>query len=236
MRLTTIIVLAVLAAGCVKAVTLTPTLTPEPPLDAQTILERVAIRLSDLRSAAFVLEHPMGSTTLFPGLEMHRVTGVVDVGDEDFRIVVEAQSQVPRVYIEFTVVNAGEEVWMTDFLTGNWREVPKTAMPLDFSNLGGTLIDITSAVESPELLGLEYVSGIETRRIRGTMQSEELAGLVPGAGGGVDIVVDLWVEVHQSLVYQMVLAGQVLSTDKPDTERLLSLGEFNLPVVIDPPE
>ena len=228
------LVLAAFAIGCVN--TVIPTITPEPPLNAQTILERAAIRLSDLRSTTFVLEHPKGSTTLFPGVEIHRATGVVDIGSGDFRIVVEAQSQVPRVYIEFTMVNAGEEVWMTDFLTGNWREVPTTAMPLDFSNLGGTIVDIMYAVESPELLGVESVSGIETRRIRGTIQSEELAGLVPGARGGVDIDVDLWVEVHQTSMYQMAIAGQVLSTDKPDTERLLSLSEFDLPVVIEPPE
>ena len=109
------LVLAAFAIGCVN--TVIPTITPEPPLNAQTILERAAIRLSDLRSTTFALEHPKGSTTLFPGVEIHRATGVVDIGGGDFRIVVEAQSQVPRVYIEFTMVNAGEEVWMTDFLT-----------------------------------------------------------------------------------------------------------------------
>ena len=54
----------------------------------------------------------------------------------------------------------------------------------------------------------------------------------PGAGVGVDV----WVEMPEGLVHQVLISGQLLSTDIPGTERLLTLEDFDLPVVIDLPE
>ncbi|PKB65308.1 MAG: hypothetical protein BZY80_00585 [SAR202 cluster bacterium Io17-Chloro-G2] len=234
------------AAGCaaiapsgtpVQPDTPAPTDTPEPPLDAEAVLQRAAGRVAELRTAAFLLDHRKGSTTLFPGVEMTRASGVVAIPDR-YRLVVEARSAAPQAFIEITVVSVGDEVRMTDFFTGRWRVVPQSVLPVDFSQLGVTLAEIVHAVIllEPELVGTEAVAGVETHRVHGSIKSEGLGGLVPGAGKGFDVSVDLWVEMPEGLVHQVLITGQVLSTDLFDSERLLTLGDFDLPVAIELPE
>ncbi len=226
------------ASGCATlntSATPAPTATAEPPLDAEAVLRRAAKRMLGLRSATFVLDHRKGSTSLFPGVELTKASGVVDIPDK-YRVVVEAQSTTPKAFIEVTVVSVDGEVRMTDFFTGRGRVVPQSVWPVDFSQLGVTVAEIIRAVTLPELLGTETVGGLETWHIRGAIKAQELAGLVPGAGEGSDVGVDLWVEMPGGLLVQVLISGPILSNDIPDVERLLTLGDFDLPVVIDLPE
>ena len=219
-----------------------PTDTPEPALDAATILRQAASRARELRTASFVLEHRKGSTALFPGVDMNRAVGVVDMAGGKYRLVVEAQSAAPQAYIEVTVVSVGGEVRMTDLFTGRWLVVPSSVLPVDFSRLEATLVGIIQALMSsePELAGTETLAVAETHHVRGSIRSLEMAGLVPGAGdgfkAGAGAGVDVWVEMPEGLVHQVLISGQLLSTDIPGTERLLTLEDFDLPVVIDLPE
>lgn len=250
--LTVVVTVMTLAAGCTtlatpnpatpaSTVTPEPTATPEPPLDAAAVLRQAASRALDLRTTTFVLEHRMGSTALFPGVDMNKASGVVDMAGGKYRLVVEAQSMTPKSYIEVTVVSVGGEVRMTDFFTGRWLVVPQSVLPVDFSQLGVTLAEIMQAVMlnepvGPEVVGIETVAGVETHRVTGFIKSQEMANLVPGAGEGFEVGVEVWVEMPEGLVHQVLISGRVLSTDIPDTERLLTLGDFDLPVVIDLPQ
>jgi hypothetical protein len=218
-----------------------PTDTPEPPLNAAAVLQQAASRMLDLRTATFELEHRKGSTVLFPGVEINRAFGVVDVAGRKYQVVVEAQSATPQAYIEITVMSVDGEVRMTDLFTGRWLVVPQSVLPVDFSQFGVTLADIIQAVMlsepvRPELVGIENLAGVETHHVSGSISSQEMMGLVPGAGEGCDVGVDVWVEMPEGLVHQVLLSGRVLSTDISGTERLLTLGDFDLPVVIDLPE
>ena len=175
---------------------------------------------------------------------MNRAVGVVDMAGGKYRLVVEAQSAAPQAYIEVTVVSVGGEVRMTDLFTGRWLGVPSSVLPVDFSRLDATLVGIIQALMSsePELVGTETLAGAETYHVRGSIRSLEMAGLVPGAGDGFKAGagaggdVDVWVEMPEGLVHQVLISGQLLSTDIPGTERLLTLEDFDLPVVIDLPE
>lgn len=218
----------------------TPTPTPEPPLDARAVLERAANRIIDLDTATFVLDHRKGRTTLFPGIEMTRASGIVDIPDK-YRLVVEARSTTPQAFVEITVVSVGGEVRMTDFFTGRWLVVPQSVLPVDFSQLGVTMAEVIKAVmlhepAGPELVGTENVAGTATHHVKGSIKSQGLAGLVPGAGEGFDVAVDLWVEMPEGLVHQVLITGRVLSTDIFDAERFLTLAEFDVPVAIELPQ
>ena len=59
---------------------------------------------------------------------------------------------------------------------------------------------------------------------------------MPGADAGFDVTVDVWVEMPEGQVHQVLITGRVLATDVPDAERLLTLADFDLPVTIDLPE
>ena len=234
-----ILVAWVFAAGCATQTTPAPpppTATATPvPLDAEAVLGLAVDWALNLSTATFALDHWKGSTTLFPGVEMTRASGVVHIPDK-YRLVIEAQSTTPKAYFEVTVVSVGDEVRMTDFFTGRWRAVPQSVLPVDFSRLGVTVSEIVEGVVAPELGEMETVAGVETRRIRGSIQSQQLAGLVPGSVEGFDVGMDLWVEIPEGVVHQVLISGQVLSTDIPGSQRLLTLGDFDQPIAIDLPE
>ena len=60
---------------------------------------------------------------------------------------------MPRSFVEINVVTIGDLAWMTDFITGQWRQVPLASLPVRFSDLGRTLADIIDAVQDPHVVG-----------------------------------------------------------------------------------
>ena len=225
----------VLATGCGPAATSTPTPTPLPLVDPVEVLQRAVAQVLALKSAAFTLEHQIGTTTLFPGLEMSKASGVVDI-PEKFSLKVEAQLEFPRSYVEINIVTIGEQAYMTDFVTGQWREVPVESLPVSLGGLGRTLADIIEAVESPRLAGAEQLRGRDAWRVTGRVRSQDLAGLVPGAVDDLEVALELWLDQGEGLLLQALITGAVLPTDVPETVRLLVLDQFNAPVNISPPE
>ena len=211
-----------------------PTSTPEQTIAPRDALRRAVDELLNLQSAAFTLEHQTGETTLFPGLVMRKAYGVVDIPDK-FSLTVEAESAFPRSYLEIKVVTIEDQVYMTDVITGEWLQVSPQILPFTFVDLSQTLANIIEAVDSPILIGTETRNGQDAYHINGRVLSEDLAGLVPVAGDGFEVKLDLWVEQSRGLLLQILISGKVVPTDGEDTVRLLSLDDVNVPVEISPP-
>jgi hypothetical protein len=185
-----------------------------------------------LESGAFTLEHQKGTTVLLPGIEMSKVYGVVEIPDR-FRFTVEAQ--VSNTFVKTTVVVIEDQAYMTNLLTGQWQPVSREILPFNFSNLGQTLGNIIEAVQDPVLVGTEKLDHREAYRIQGTMRSDDLSTLVPNAGEGFDVALELWVDRSESLLLQVLITGQVVDTDLPDAARVLTLDDIDIPVDISPP-
>ena len=217
--------------GCSTAPTPTPTV--EVQVDPQEVLRGAVSRLMTLQSTAFTLEHRVGTSVLLPGLEMNRVYGVAVIPDR-FRFTVEAQ--ISGAYVETDMVVIGQQAYMTNFFTGNWEEVPMEVLPLNFADLGRTLSDILLAVEVPTLAGTQTLRGHRVYLIQGRVPSEDLSALVPNAGVGFDVVLELAVDQKEGLLLQVVIAGQVVDTDADETVRVLSLDDFDVPVAIEAPQ
>lgn len=224
----TALVSLALAVGCGPVAA--PTL--DPLLDAQEVLRQSVERVLALESAEFTLEHQEGTTQLLPGIEMSKVYGVADIPDK-FRFTVEAE--VSNTFVETGVVVIGEQAYMTNFLTGQWQEVSKDILPLNFSNLGETLASIIGSVQEPTLVGSERWHDYNAYRIRGMVQSNDLSTLVPNAGDGFDIELELLVDRDQGLLLQVIITGQMVATDLPQTVRVLTLDAIDAPVEITDP-
>lgn len=228
--------LVVVTLACGAGTRATATLTPEMPGDPRVSLRNAVTNVLQLQSAAFTLEHQKGTTTLIPGyLEMRKVSGLVAIPDR-FKLTVEAESSVPRSFVEIRVVVIEEQAYMSDPGTGRWRRVPVESLPFSFANLGRSLAGIIEAVDRPVLIGVERLKGRDTHRIRGLIKSQALSSLVPGAGPDFDVELDLWVEQVESLLLQARISGKVVPTDIPGAVRLLTLDDINVPVDITPPE
>ena len=213
----------------------TPLSTKEP-LDAKEALRGAVNEMLKLESASFILEHLKGTTALIPGfLEMRKASGVVDIPNK-FRVKVEAETVRPRSFVEINVVTIFDQAYITDLITGEWREVEPDSLPFTLTNLGKTLAEIIEAMEAPAFIGSERLRGYDTYRIQGRIRSQDLLGLVPGAGEGFDVQLDLWLEQSGSLLLQVLITGKVVSTDQADTVRRLTLDDINVPVDITPPK
>lgn len=219
----------VVVAGC----NLGPGPSPDPRVDPQEILRQSAARVLALESVEFTLEHQEGTTELLPGLKLSRVSGVAAIPDR-FRFTVEAE--VSNTFVEIGVVVIGDQAYMTNFLTGRWQEVPREVLPLNLSDLGKTLAGIIESVQAPALVGIERWHDYEAYRIRGTVKSNDLSTLVPNAGDGFDVELELWVDRDQELLLQVRIDGRMLDTDGPETVRVIALEGIDVPVAIAPPE
>jgi hypothetical protein len=80
------------------------------------------------------------------------------------------------------------------------------------------------------------VGGRETHHIKGTIRSEDLTGLVPGAGKGFTVDLEMWLDRSENMLVQALIVGRVVPTDIPDARRLLTLNDFDVPVDITAPE
>ncbi len=229
------VLLLAIAVGCGAGGNPTPANTTGQKPDAAAVLHQSMAEILRLESAAFTLEHLKGTTTLFPGLEMSKVYGVADIPDR-FSLTVEAESVFPRSFVEIKIVVIEDQAYMTNPGNGRWGEVPPESLPFTLSNLGRTLADIIEAVSTPTLAGSERLNGYDTNRVQGRIRSEDLAELVPGAGEGFDVGLDLWLEQSSGLLLQVRITGMVVPTDVPDTVRQLTLDDINVPVEISPPE
>ena len=229
------VLLLALAIGCGSGATATPGKSTSLGIDSKAVLRQAVAELLHLESAAFTLEHLQGTTALIPGfLEMKRVSGVVDIPDR-FRLKVQAESLAPRAFVEIKIVVIGDQAYMSDPGTGRWGEVSPESLPVNLSNLGQTLAEIIEAVEVRSMVVAEELRGYDTYHIRGRIKSQALADLIPGAGEGLEVKLDLWLEQSRSLLLQVLITGMVIPSDDAGTVRVLTLDDINGPVEISPP-
>lgn len=206
-----------------------PTPTPEPPPDPRALLGQAAERLVALRTVAFDLQHQEGSTQLFPGVEMTRAFGETEIGT-GFRFTVEAR--LGSSYFETHAVVLDGRTYMTNFLTGNWEEVAPGSLPFNFTDVGRSLALVLEDVRDPELVGEEPIDGRDAYRIRGNSWSQDLRVLVPNAGEGHDVALELWVDLDTGALVYATLTGPLVDTDVPEVVRTLSLTALDQPVEI----
>ena len=186
-----------------------------------------------LTTAHFTLEHEGdGSAQLFPGIELKQVTGEVDIPDK-FKLRAEVVSAFPRSFFEIDIVVVGDKAFMTDFInSGKWNRWPVQSLPFDFADLGRTLNDIILDLQEPTFVGTEIIDDVPIWHIKGITLSENLDTLVPAAGSGYEVGLELWIGQPQGLLMKVRIRGQILDTDNPGVARVLTIHSFDEPVEI----
>ena len=192
-------------------------------------LQRTARRLRELQSSSFDLNHVVGSTTFLPGIQIHRAYGEV-AAPGNFVVTVEAKSLFSRTDLEIGLMSIDGVTQMTNVFTGEWGEVSPDTLPFDFSDFGGILAHIVEQVRTPVLLGQESMGGREVYRIGGTIMSEDLRGLVPTAATGYPVALELLTDRDTGNLIEVKITGQVVATDDPESQRLLTISDLNQPV------
>jgi hypothetical protein len=71
--------------------------------------------------------------------------------------------------------------------------------------------------------------------LTGTIASEDLRGLVPGAAEGGSLRVTTYIRRDDGLPIRVALEGPLIAADTEAMVRHLSLSDFDAPVAIEPP-
>ena len=213
--------------------TVAPTREPTPTPSPRDVIERASARMMDLDTARFSLVHEgEGSVQLFPGIELQQLEGQVDMPDR-FRLSAEAMSTLFRSFIRIDVVVEGDRAFIRDFIDEDkWNPTPAESLPFDFTDLGSTLSDIMMDLEAPAFTGTEEMDGAPSQRVKGTVPSESLGVLVPGAHSGHRLELELWIGRPEGLLRKVRIEGRIVSTDSPGVVRILTIHSFGEPVEI----
>ena len=221
------------AASCSGAQA-TPTATPMP-VDPGEALQRTVERLVDLQSVSFDLQHEVGSTVLLPGVLMTRAYGRALVPGM-FDITVEGELLFPRSYLEIGMISIDDSAYMTNLINGQWEQVPPESLPINLGDFGVTLAGIVEEVEAPKLLGQDRLDGVDVYHIGGDIMSETLKELVPTAGTGFPVALEMWIDRESGMLLQALITGQVVLTDVKESLRRLTLSDADKAITIEPPE
>ena len=98
-------------------------------------LKQTDAKLRALRSASFELKHLAGSTVIIPGVLINRAHGKFEALG-DFAVTVEGEVPLTGSDLEIGMVSSDGATYMTDILTGEWKEVPRNSLLMNFSDFG----------------------------------------------------------------------------------------------------
>ena len=80
------------------------------------------------------------------------------------------------------------------------------------------------------------MQGSQTLRVEGVIDSEALLPLITSANPGHPVTPTFWVDETEFVLQQLRLAGQIYDDDAPETTRLLTIEDINVPVDIQLPD
>lgn len=211
--------------------TLTPTLTPTPtPINPQAIVDESAATMAALNSFRFALTHNNdGGTPLTLGIMLTDASGTVRLPDKvalDFNGV-----SAGRFAVSGSVIAVGEDVYMTNPLTGDWHQVGGDASPLNFFNPAQGIADIMAQMRDATLVSHDAAA----YRIDGTLPANALASLFGAAADEGVVRAALTIDKPSLHLSKAVLDGRITPNEADGLARTITLFDFNLPVDIAPP-
>lgn len=228
------LMLTLLAGACgdaAQAPTLAPpTLTPTPtPINPQAIVDESAAAMAALNSFRFALTHNDGGTPLALGMLLTDASGTVSAPDKvalDFNGV-----SAGRFAVSGSVIAVGEDVYMTNPLTGDWHQVGGDASPLSFFNPGQGIADIMAQMRDATLVSHDAAA----YRIDGVLPANALASLFGAAADGSSVRAALTIDKPSLHLSKAVLDGRITPNEADGLARTITLFDFNRPVDIAPP-
>ena len=208
-----------------------PTLTPTPtPINPQAIVDESAAAMAALNSFQFALTHNNdGGTPLTLGMLLTDASGTVGVPDRvalDFNGV-----SAGRFSVSGSVIAVGEDVYMTNPLTGDWHQVGGDASPLNFFNPAQGIADIMAQMRDATLVSHDAAA----YRIDGRLPADALASMFGAAADESVVRAALTIDKPSLYLSKAVLDGRITPNEADELARTITLFDFNRPVDIAPP-
>lgn len=226
---------ALLATACLSEaeptpIPPTPTPTPSPtptpiPVTADDVVSSSRRAMIDIGSAWFNLEHENGAVALL-GVDIDTLEGAAnDQGAE-----LTAKASIGRLFIELDIILIGDQVWITNPLTGRWEEATDSGVDIDW-NLARGVTQIFDAIRNPSFRelptpGREFV-------IESSVPAQAFDTILAGSvNSDDDVFVTAFVDPQTYLVREMTVDGILTTGDVPETRRILEFSRYGEPFVI----
>ena len=233
-----------LAAACSEEATPTPdptptavptaTPVPTPTPTAEDFLAAAGAKVVAMESAKFGMTDETETGALFFGTTFKSMEAEVEA-PESIKMLVDVVA--PGFgFIEIEIIKVGEQAFIKLSRDAPWNPLPPDQVPFNFSGMGIVFGTLPDTIRDVNLTGREEVQGTQTVRIEGVIDSEDLLSLITSADPGHPITLTLWIDETELLLRQVRLAGQVYDDDAPETTRLLTIEDINVPVDIELPD
>ena len=226
----------ILAAGCGSGggATVGPTATPAPEITLDELVGSAGEKLASISTAKFEMVDEKESGAKFFGMTLKSLEGEVKSPD-GFKMFVDVENpSFGFVVIEMTAL--GEDAFIKFSADAPWLPLPLDQVPFNFGELGPVLGQVLPAMENTEITGRESIGGVESIRVEGDATSEDLADLIPTVDAGHTLRLGFWFSEADHTITQFQILGKILNDDAPETSRLITISNINLPVEIQLPD
>jgi hypothetical protein len=224
----------------------TPTPTPEPTpaatadpataaaAEAEQLLAAVAQNLSTMSTATFSMVDETESGAPFFGATLKRMEAVVKAPDS-LRMNVDVVA--PGFgFVKVEIVQVGDQAFIKLTEEAPWLQLPQDQVPFDFAGMAKLFGSLPGEVEDLTVTGQETIQGAPAIVLEGVVQSEALSDLITTEEPGHPVNLTLWIDPEQAVLRQVRLEGQILTLDDPETSRLITIEDINVPVDIELPD
>lgn len=216
----------------------TPETEIEGESDAVALLESAVKAVAALETFGFHLETTRGSSTIFQGLELKSVDGVVR---RPLDIEATVTISLPFGEMSATAIGLDGEFWVQNPLSdGEWMALGSDPQIQALINPDQLLLYAVRLVHDAEITGTEKLDGADTTVVEGTV---DFSSLLTTAGGG-DMAqqflaegtkdVSFWIDGDNRVV-EAEIRGPIFTTESDDVVKSLTLFDFNKPVEIEAP-
>ena len=229
-----------LAAACSEEPTPTPTTaptatsvpTPTPSVD--DFLAAAGASIAAMETAKFGMIDETETGALFFGTIF-----------KSMEAELEAPSSVSMVvsvvapgfgFVEIEIIEVEEQAFLKLSKGAPWVPLPPDQVPFDFAGLGVVFATLQDTIQNVAMTGRETIGDAQTLRIEGVILSEALLPLITSADSGHEVTLTLWIDETELVLRQARLAGQIYDADAPETTRLLTIEDINVPVDIELPD
>jgi len=206
---------------------------PTPTLPSADVLrDQTVERLLALSSVRFEIIHPGEGTDMGGGLLLTSVEGVAAFPD---RAEMTAAGTITPAVVNFDIIQIADITYFSGPFGDTWRIVAPGTLPFNFVAMHESVAHaIVSAVDLIVADGGK-LDGTPVVTLAGTISSEDLRGLVPGAADGRPLRVTASMRRDNGLPIRVTLEGALIGVDTESMVRQLDLSDFDAAVTIAPP-
>ena len=223
-----------LAAACEEEPTPTPTAAPTPTPSADDFIAAVGQNIAAMSTAKFGMIDETETGAKFFGTTFKSMEAQVEAPDS-LRMKVEVVA--PGFgFVAIEIVKVGDQAFLKLSEDAPWLPLPPDQVPFHFAGMGTVFAGPPETITDVALIGQEELQGAQTIKVEGVIDSEALLPLITTANPGHPVTLTLWIDETDAVLRQLRLAGQIFDEDAPETTRLLTIEDINLPVDIQLPD